>query len=53
LPLGSQVSRGDPIAFVHAADRAEGERMAEAVRRCFAMSEEAPAVTPVVIERIT
>lgn len=53
LPLGSPVSRGDPIAFVHAADRAEGERMAEAVRRCFAMSEEAPAVTPVVIERIT
>ena len=53
VPLGSQVSRGDPIAFVHAADRAEGERMAEAVRRCFAMSEEAPAVTPVVIERIT
>ena len=53
LPLGSQVSRGDPIAFVHAADRAEGERIAEAVRRCCATSEEAPAVTPVVIERIT
>ncbi|MFN7104031.1 MAG: thymidine phosphorylase, partial [Pseudorhizobium sp.] len=52
LPLGSQVSEGDPIAFVHGADREQGERAADAVRRCFTLADEAPAAAPVVIKRI-
>jgi thymidine phosphorylase len=53
LPLGTQVSKGDPIAFVHAADREQGERMADVVRRCFTLADKAPQAAPVVIKRIT
>ncbi|MET3584483.1 thymidine phosphorylase [Pseudorhizobium tarimense] len=52
LPLGSRVSRGEPIAFVHANDRAEGEAMAENVSRCFTIRDEPPAPQPLVLKRI-
>nr|WP_262913597.1 thymidine phosphorylase [Rhizobium halophilum] len=52
LPLGTKVSRGEPIAFVHAANHAQGEAMAKNVSRCFTIDDGPPAPQPVVLKRI-
>jgi len=52
LPLGSQVTTGEPIAFVHAADHDQGQRIAKMVGGCFAITEQPPASAPVVVKRI-
>ncbi|HET7411876.1 MAG TPA: thymidine phosphorylase [Pararhizobium sp.] len=52
LPLGTQVSPGDPIAIVHARDEAAAGRAVEAVRTCYTISEQAPEGQPPVIRRI-
>ncbi len=52
LPLGSEVTTGEPIAFVHAADKDQGERIAKMVGGYFTIAEQPPASTPVVVKRI-
>ncbi len=53
LPLGSRVTKGEPLAVVHAADRDRGELVARAVASSIAISHEAPVTTDVVVSRIT
>ncbi len=50
--LGSRVARGEPLARVHAADATAAEAAVDAVRRAFRVEPAAPAVGPVVIERM-
>lgn len=52
LPLGSQVTKGDPIAFVHASGRDEGERLAKSVANCFTIADQAPDRPPVILKQI-
>ena len=52
LPLGRQVTKGQPLAFVHAADQEQGERIAAMVRGCFTIAQQPPASAPVVVKRI-
>ncbi|MFB2552618.1 thymidine phosphorylase [Ensifer soli] len=52
LPLGSRVERGDPIAFVHATDRATGAEIARRVAGLYAIADAPPAPRPLVIARI-
>ena len=52
LPLGSKVSKGEPIAFVHAAGREGGEKAAADVARCFTLADRPPGASPVVLKRI-
>ena len=51
-PLGSKITRGEPLAFVHAADQAQGAEVAASVQRCFTIADRAPEEAPVVVERI-
>jgi thymidine phosphorylase len=52
LPLGTQVSEGEPIAMVHAASRQDAERIAEDIARFYTVSDAPPAATPVILKRI-
>lgn len=52
LPLGSKVSKGEPIAFVHASDRDAGEQMAARLAGCFTLADRPPEVPPVVLQKI-
>lgn len=52
LPLGSAVEKGQPIAFVHAADADMAERMAEKASLLFGVSDTEPALRPVILGRI-
>lgn len=52
LPLGAPVARGTPLAQVHAADAASAERAACAVRAACRIEPLAPALPPVVLERL-
>ncbi|WJR68485.1 thymidine phosphorylase [Neorhizobium sp. CSC1952] len=52
LPLGMQVSEGEPIATVHARTEEDAERIAGDVARFYAIADVPPAATPVVIKRI-
>ena len=52
LPLGAKLSRGDPIAFVHANSEAQAQSAAAAVIRAYRISDVAPQATPVVLDRI-
>jgi thymidine phosphorylase len=50
--LGARVTRGEPLARVHAADDGAARAAVEAVRRAFRIEPAAPEVGPVVIERM-
>jgi thymidine phosphorylase len=52
LPLGTHVQKGEPIAFVHGADRAAAEHLAGHVARLYSISDAPPATRPVVLKRI-
>ncbi|MGK6314561.1 thymidine phosphorylase [Neorhizobium sp. DT-125] len=52
LPLGTQVSQGEPIAVVHAKTQEDAERIAGDLARVYAIADMAPAAPPVVIKRI-
>ncbi|MFB9951668.1 thymidine phosphorylase [Rhizobium puerariae] len=52
LPLGAQVSEGEPIATVHAKTREDAERIASEVALFYTIADAAPAPSPVVIGRI-
>ena len=50
--LGAAVDAARPLCFVHAADDAAAARAAEAVRTAITIGDAAPAVAPVVRERV-
>lgn len=52
LPLGTKVEKGQPIAFVHAADQAIGEQVARHVASLYEIAAEKPADRPVVLKKI-
>lgn len=51
LKLGEEAGPDQPLAFVHAADRASAERAVRAVQAAYQMGD-APAPHPLIIERI-
>ncbi|WP_018235358.1 thymidine phosphorylase [Ensifer sp. BR816] len=52
-PLGTQVVKGEPIAFVHAADRQHAEVVRDKVAALYAIADERPEPRPVVVSRLT
>ena len=52
LPIGSQITSGDMIAMVHAADRESGERAAAAIAANYRIADEAPELRPIIVSRI-
>ncbi|MGF9565288.1 thymidine phosphorylase [Neorhizobium sp. JUb45] len=52
LPLGTKVTKGEPIAVVHAATEDEAARVVADVTRLFTITDDAPAITPPVLTRI-
>ncbi|MBB2687148.1 thymidine phosphorylase [Rhizobium sp. H4] len=52
LPLGTRVNAGEPIAIVHAADEAAAERAVAALAAHYSISEDEPALNPVIAGRI-
>jgi thymidine phosphorylase len=52
VPLGEKLGRGQPIATVHAADEAAARQAQAELLRIYAIADEAPQASPVVIERI-
>ncbi|HXV31793.1 MAG TPA: thymidine phosphorylase [Sinorhizobium sp.] len=48
-PLGTKVERGEPIAFVHAADRQQAEAMKERIAALYTIADEDPGSRPVII----
>lgn len=52
LPLGTQVEKGQPIAFVHAADDAAAERAAVAIVANYKISGDKPKLPPVISGRV-
>lgn len=53
MPLGTRVEKGEPIAFVHAADREQAETMKERIAALYAITEEKPDARPVILSRVT
>jgi thymidine phosphorylase len=53
LPVGTRVEKGEPIAFVHAADEASAERGAWHYVSAVTTSEDAPAGSPVILEIVS
>ncbi|WP_026616676.1 thymidine phosphorylase [Ensifer aridi] len=53
LPLGTEVQKGEPVAFVHAADLSQAEAMRERIAGLYTIGDVAPDPRPVVISRIT
>ena len=53
LPIGTRVEKGEPIAFVHAADEASAERGAWHYVSAVTISDKAPAASPVVLETVS
>ncbi|WJH41899.1 thymidine phosphorylase [Aliirhizobium terrae] len=52
LPLGSPVSKGQPIARVHAASQEQAEQTVKTVLASYRIDAQAPEPSPVIIERI-
>jgi thymidine phosphorylase len=52
LPIGTKVTKGQPIATVHAATSEDAERAALELSRIYAIGADMPALRPVVVSRI-
>ncbi|NSY15868.1 thymidine phosphorylase [Neorhizobium sp. AL 9.2.2] len=52
LPLGTKVSKGQPIAMVHAASEDDAARAAADVTACYSVSDEAPVLPPFILGRV-
>jgi thymidine phosphorylase len=50
--LGERVDRERPLGIVHARTAAQAEAAAGALRQAYVVSDQAPAVAPVILERI-
>jgi thymidine phosphorylase len=53
LPLGTRVSRGEPIAFVHAADEASADRGAWHYASAVGIGDDIREIPPVILETIS
>ncbi len=51
-PLGTKVEKGEPIAFVHAADRSRAEAIAKRVATLYAIADEEPGRRPVIVSKL-
>lgn len=51
-PLGTKVEKGEPIAFVHAADQSQAEAIAKRVVTLYAIADEEPARRPVIVSKL-
>jgi thymidine phosphorylase len=51
-PLGTKVEKGEPIAFVHAADQSRAEAIAKRVATLYAIADEEPARRPVIVSKL-
>ncbi|PDT48704.1 MULTISPECIES: thymidine phosphorylase [Sinorhizobium] len=51
-PLGTKVERGEPIAFVHAADRQRAEGVRDRVAGLYVIADEPPQPSPVILSRL-
>ncbi len=52
MALGEDVSKGDPIARIHAATREDAERAAHAVRDAYTIGDTEPEGQPLIFERV-
>ncbi|PZU21735.1 MAG: thymidine phosphorylase [Shinella sp.] len=52
LPLGTQVEKGQPFAFVHAADEAAARKAISALQAAYTLSNDAPGDRPVILTRM-
>ncbi|MBB4066471.1 thymidine phosphorylase [Gellertiella hungarica] len=52
LPLGTAVSKGQPIALLHAPDRESAEHVSGEVARLFRIADNPPPARPVIISRM-
>ncbi len=52
-PLGTKVEKGEPVAFIHAADRQQAEAVRDRVAALYVIADERPVPRPVVVSRIT
>jgi len=52
LAPGAQVRRGDPLAWVHAADAESAHRAIQTLQRHIVVADAAPAASPVLIEHL-
>jgi len=52
LPLGAEVSRGDPLAMVHARDVASAERAVQAVTEAYGIADTRPQPQRAVVRRV-
>ncbi|MDK1492369.1 thymidine phosphorylase [Sinorhizobium sp. 7-81] len=52
-PLGTKVSKGEPIAFVHATDRDTAEDIRKKVAALYTIEDQRPDPRPVIVARIT
>ena len=52
LPLGTKVSKGQPIAMLHAATEEGAARAAADVTACYSVSDEAPVLPPFILGRV-
>ncbi len=53
LSIGQPVRRGEPLAFVHAADANAAQRAAQRLAGCIGIGDVPPVAAPLLIERIT
>ena len=51
--LGQWVQAGEPLAMVHAGDAAAAERAANALLSLIGLSDEAPLLSPVLLQRLS
>ncbi|WP_349436854.1 thymidine phosphorylase [Pararhizobium sp. A13] len=52
-PLGTQLGRGEPFAFVHAASEDQAQKSRARLLENYAIGEEAPATRPVIVSKIS
>jgi thymidine phosphorylase len=53
LPRGTRVEKGEPLAFVHAANENAAARGAAAYLECVTIGDQAPALSPVILGTIS
>jgi thymidine phosphorylase len=52
LPVGAEVSRGDPLAQIHAADEAAARQAAARIRSAYTLGETKPRTPKTVLRRV-
>ena len=52
-PLGTKISKGEPIAYVHANDPDAAKRAADTVKSCYGIGDEKPVISSAIGQRIS